>query len=594
VTRRRRAIGAEPLEGGVHFRVWAPAREKVAVAIDNRDHLLMREPDGHHSALVEEARTDTRYRLRLDGEDETYPDPASRSQPDGPHGASEVVDPDAYEWQTKNWPGIDPQSLIISEIHIGTFTTQGTFAAAIEKLPLLRDAGINLVELMPVSEFPGRFGWGYDGVDLFAPAHIYGSPDDFRRFVDAAHAHGLGVILDVVYNHFGPDGCYLAQFTPQYFTAKYANDWGAAVNFDGEGCAGVRELCSENAAYWIDEFRLDGLRLDATQDIHDASGEHIVKRIAATAREAAGDRTIFIVAENEGQNAALIRDYGLDAMWNDDWHHSALVALTGQREAYYTDYRGKPQEFVSMAKHGFLFQGQWYRWQEQRRGSPSLDIEPRRLVQYIENHDQVANSATGNRADQLTSPGRHRAMTALLLLSPQTPMLFQGEEFASSKPFLYFADHKSELAEAIRKGRREFLSQFPSVAKIAEDLAAPDAVETFERCKLDWSERETHAEALALHRDLIAIRQNDPLFDGAVLSEHAFVLRWPDRLLIVNLGAALHLDPAPEPLLAPPLGMQWTLVWSSESPRYGGGGTPAVESEENWRIPGECAVLMRA
>ena len=603
---RRRAIGAEPTNGRVHFRVWAPARKKAAVVIAGRDHPLERETSGHFSAFVEGARAGTRYRFRLDDESETYPDPASRSQPEGPHGESEVVDPGTYEWQTE-WRGVDTKGLIVYEVHIGTFTLGGTFAAAIEKLPLLAELGINLIEVMPISEFPGRFGWGYDGVDLFAPAHIYGSPDDFRRFIDAAHANGIGVILDVVYNHFGPDGCYLRQFTPHYFTTRHTNDWGEAVNFDGSGSEGVRELCAENAAYWIDEFHLDGLRLDATQDIHDDSEEHILKVIAQSARAAAGDRPIFVVAENEPQETVLLREYGLDAMWNDDWHHSAFVALTGLREAYYTDYRGNPQELVSMAKHGFLFQGQRYKWQKDRRGTPSTGIEPQRFVLFIENHDQIANSPNGARVHQLTPPGRHRAMTALLLLSPQTPLLFQGEEFGSSKPFLYFADHKPELAEAVRKGRGEFLSQFPSFAAIVDQLAPPESIETFERSKLDWSERDTHREVLALHRDLIALRRGDPTFsaqrndvlDGAVLGTHAFLLRWltdseDDRLLLVNLGPTLHLDPAPEPLLAPPFGRTWTLLWSSESPLYGGDGKPVIEGEEGWRIPAESAVVFRA
>jgi maltooligosyltrehalose trehalohydrolase len=577
---RRRAIGAEPVSGGVHFRVWAPARTKLAVVIDGRDHPLEREASGHFSGLVEAARQGARYRFRMDDEEETYPDPASRYQPEGPHGASEVVDPDVYEWHSTHT--IDPQALIITEIHIGTFTEEGTFLSAIEKLPLLADAGINMVEVMPVNEFPGRFGWSYDGVDLFAPAHVYGTPDDLRRFIDAAHTHGVGVILDVVYNHFGPDGCYLSKFTPDYFTKRYKNDWGEAINFESDG---VREFCAENAAYWIDEFHLDGLRLDATQDIHDPTDPHILADVARAARAAAGDRTIFIVAENEGQNRALITEYGLDAMWNDDWHHSALVALTERREAYYTDYCGKPQEFVSMAKHGFLYQGQWYAWQEQRRGSSSIDIEPWHLVQYLENHDQVANSATGERAYQLTSPGRYRAMVALLLLTPQTPMLFQGQEFGSSKPFLYFADHKPELAAAVRKGRAEFLSQFPSIEKVADRLAPPEDIASFESCKIDWRERETNHEALTLHKELIALRRaySTAILDGAVLGDHAFVLRFrDDRLLIVNLGPALDLDPVPEPLLALPLGSEWSLLWSSSS-----------EGFQEWKIPAECAIVLR-
>ena len=576
--KRRRATGAELVDGGVHFRVWAPERKRVAVVIDDRDHPLEREASGHFSGFVQGARAGTRYRFRLDGESETYPDPASRYQPEGPHGPSEVFaagSPPAQVWQLD-------ESLVISEIHIGTFTQEGTFVSAIEKLPLLADAGINLIEVMPISEFPGRFGWGYDGVDWFAPAHIYGTPDDFRSFVDAAHAQGIGVILDVVYNHFGPDGCYWTKFTPDYFTDRYSNDWGEAINFASEG---VREFCTENAAYWIDEFHLDGLRLDATQDIHDPTGTHILAEVVRAARAVAGDRKIFVVAENEGQNRTLIDEYGLDALWNDDWHHSALIALGGKREAYYSDYRGRPQELVSMAKHGFLYQGQWYSWQKKYRGTPTGGIEARQFVQYLENHDQVANSATGQRAYQLTSPGRYRAMAALLLLGPQTPMLFQGQEFASSKPFLYFADHNPELAAAVRKGRAEFLLQFPSVQSVADTLAPPEDVATFERCKLDWSERDAHREALTFHKELIALRRaySTELLDGAVLSDHALILRFRDaRLLLVNLGAEVDFDPVAEPLLAPPAGCEWSVLWSSSEEEF-----------EEWRIPAESAVLLK-
>ncbi len=578
---RRRAIGAEQVSGGVHFRVWAPGRKKVAVVIDGRDHPLEREASGHFSGLVASARAGSRYRFRLDGEEETYPDPASRYQPEGPHGASEVCAPGRLRAGPTH--KLHPRGLVISEVHIGTFTPEGTFLSAIEKLPLLAEVGINLLEVMPVNEFPGRFGWSYDGVDLFAPAHVYGTPDDFRSFVDAAHALGIGVILDVVYNHFGPDGCYLKKFTPDYFTDRFRNDWGEAINFSSPG---VREFCCENAAYWIDEFDLDGLRLDATQDIHDATSPHILSDIARAARAAAGDQPIFIVAENEPEDVALIKEYGLDALWNDDWHHSALVSFTGRPEAYYTDYRGRPQEFVSMAKHGFLYQGQWYSWQKNRRGTSSVGMEAWRFVQYIENHDQVANSATGARAYQLASPGRYRAMAALLLLSPQTPMLFQGQEFGSSKPFLYFADHKPELAEAVRKGRVEFLSQFPSIKAITGTLAPPDAVETFERCKLDWSERETNRDTLTLHKELIELRRaySTELLDGAVLGDGAFVLRFrDDRLLIVNLGPALDVDPAAEPLLAAPEACDWTLLWSSSNDGF-----------EEWSIPAECAIVLKA
>jgi len=559
---RRRAVGAEPTAEGVHFRVWAPDHASLSIVIeDGPDVALEREADGHFSALVRDVHAGARYRFRL-GE-QLFPDPASRFQPEGPHGPSVVIDP-AFEWSA--WRGVEPK--VIYELHVGTFTQGGTFAVAAGKLPELAAIGINVIEVMPVNEFPGRFGWGYDGVDIWAPSHLYGTPDDMRRFVDTAHTLGLAVILDVVYNHFGPDGCYLKQFTADYFTGG-KNDWGETINFKSPG---VREFIAENAAYWIDEFHLDGLRLDATQSIDDLT---LIGELVRSAREAAGDRTLFIVAENEPQDVALIDQHGVDAIWNDDWHHSATVALTGRREAYYTDYRGAPQEFVSMAKHGLLYQGQHYKWQKNPRGTPSLHLPPRCFVAFVQNHDQVANSATGERIHRLTSPARYRAMLALLLLQPHMPMLFQGQEFGSSKPFLYFADHNAELAPAVAKGRREFLAQFPSIA--GHDVALPHARETFDACKLDWDERDESI--VELHRTLIRLRTDDPLIGGAVLSDEALLLRWANRLLIVNFGRDLELDIVPEPLLAPPSGEQWKLRWSSASP------------VEIAHIPAECAAL---
>ena len=592
---REYAAGAELVEGGADFRLWAPDRQSVSVVIEGKDFPLQRETGGHFRGFIARAGAGTRYRFRLDDDDKLYPDPASRFQPDGPHGDSEVVDPAAYRWNDGGWSGVNPKKLVIYEMHIGTFTTEGTWRAAIEDLGPLRDIGINLLEVMPVHEFPGRFGWGYDGVDLWAPAHVYGRPDDFRAFVDAAHALGLGVILDVVYNHFGPDGCYLRQFSKDYFTNKYVNDWGDSINFDGEGCHGVRELVAGNAAMWIDEFHLDGLRLDATQSINDASEEHVLALIARQARAAAGDRSIFIVAENEPQDVALIDHYGIDALWNDDWHHSAMVTATGQREAYYTDYFGTPQEFVSMAQFGFLYQGQHYSWQNAARGTPSLHLPAAQFVCFTQNHDQIANSARGERLHQVTSPGLFRALTALLLLGPNTPMLFQGQEFGASAPFLYFADHSPELAKAVGKGRREFLEQFPSLLQMNGDFAPPEAEETFLRCKLDHRQRKANPEMVALHRDLLRLRNEmSGVVRGAVLAANAFVLRYDERLLIVNLGAALQLDIVPEPLLAPPANQEWRLLWSSGSPDYGGTGTTALETDGVWRIPAQTAVVLRA
>lgn len=609
---RRFPIGAEPTPEGVHFRLWAPKRAKVEVLIDDAATPLTREPDGYHSGLVPGARAGARYRYRLDGGD-AFPDPVSRFQPEGPHGPSEVVDPAAFPWSDSAWKGIPLEGQVIYEMHIGTFTREGTWDAARRELPELASAGITCLEIMPISDFPGKFNWGYDGVGLFAPVAIYGPPDDFRRFVDDAHRAGLAVILDVVYNHIGPDGNYLKQFSDEYFTDRYKNEWGEAINYDGENAVPVREWVSTNAAYWAAEYHLDGLRLDATQQIFDASPLNIQTELANAMRRAAGGRGIIIVAENESQHTKLVKPpeqggYGLDALWNDDFHHSAVVALAGHNDAYYTDYLGKPQEFISAMKYGYLYQGQRYKWQAKRRGTPAFGIPPARFINYLENHDQLANSGRGERLNKVTTPGRLRAMTALLLLAPGTPMLFQGQEFAASTPFLFFADHNQELRPLVEKGRLEFLAQFRNLAQVEMHACHPDPGDrqTFERCKLDFSEREKHATMYQLHKDLLRIRREDPVFrsqragkvDGAVIADEAFVWRYfgeagDDRLLLVNLGRDLILDPAPEPLLAPPEDRLWQPLWSSEDPAYGGCGTAPLETADNWRIPGHAAVVMR-
>ena len=335
-------VGAEVTGAGTHFRVWAPVRKKIEVVLDGGSSVLLEaEASGYFSGLVPNARVGSRYKFKLDG-GETCPDPASRFQPEGPHGWSEVIDATAFAWTDKNWRGVSLPHQVIYEMHIGTFTKPGIWSSAQAELPHLADTGVTVLEVMPVAEFPGRFGWGYDGVQWFAPTRIYGSPDDFRRFVDRAHSLGLAVILDVVYNHLGPDGNYLGKFAPQYFCEK-TTDWGPAINFDGDDCGPVREFVIANACYWIDEFHLDGLRLDATQDIHDSSEDHILRAMAREARRHAAPREVIFIAENEPQQVKLVKPaeqggYGLDGLWNDDFHHTATVALTGHNEAYYTDY----------------------------------------------------------------------------------------------------------------------------------------------------------------------------------------------------------------------------------------------------------------
>ena len=615
---RRFPIGAEVQSGATHFRVWAPTPREVSLVVNHhgtsREIALEREQCGYYSALVPGVAAGDTYQYRLDGD--LLPDPASRFQPDGPFGPSQIVDPEPFAWTEPAWKGIALEGQVIYELHVGTFTAEGTWRRAAERLPHLAKTGITVVEVMPISDFPGRFGWGYDGVFPYAPTRLYGTPDDFRAFVDRAHQLGLAVILDVVYNHLGPDGCVFSRYAKAYYSPNkdYENEWGDALNFDGPDSGPPREFWAANAAHWIAEYHLDGLRLDATQSIHDFSGRHIIADISEAARRAAGSRSIILVSENEPQDVRMIRPiasggYGLDALWNDDFHHSAVVAVTGRSEAYYSDHRGTPQELISAAKYGYLFQGQRYAWQKKPRGTRTKGVRPSAFINFIENHDQVANSANGSRLRTQTSPGRYRAITALCLLMPGTPMLFQGQEFGASAPFRYFADHRPELAEAVQKGRAEFVAQFPSLGspEMQARLPPPHDPATFERCKLDWRELETHDEHRRLHADLIDIRRRDAAFrqqaagtvDGAVLSSGAFALRYaePDgeeeRLLVVNLGADLHAGSFAEPLIAPPDGYAWQVRWSSEHPDYGGCGTGEIVAADGWRIPGQSAIVFR-
>ena len=619
---RRYPIGAELIGANeTHFRVWAPKATHVDVVIEESAvknthrtfHPLQREDGGYFSGLTE-ARAGDCYRFRVDNAEHFHPDPASRFQPDGPHGSSRIVDPTTFRWSDAEWPGKQLKGQIIYEMHVGTFTGEGTWRAAAEQLPELARIGITVIEVMPIADFPGNFGWGYDGVDLFAPTRLYGAPDDLRSFVNHAHSLGIGVILDVVYNHFGPDGNYVRAFSDHYFTAQYENDWGESINFDGLNSDPVREFFITNGRYWIEEFHFDGFRFDATQDVNDKSEEYIIGAVGRAARAAAGKRKLILVAENEPQEAKLVRPRSeggddLDGLLNDDFHHSAFVALTGRNEAYCTDYLGLPQEFVSAAKYGYLYQGQPYSWQESQRGTPTFGIPPETFVAFIENHDQISNNPRGERLRFQTSPGRYRAMTALLLLGPWTPMLFQGQEFGASSPFVFFTDvGDSDMREAIRKGRFQFLAQFPSMAseEMQRNLPSPSDPRVFTSCKLNFSERTTNCELYDLYIDLIKLRREDSRFreqvpgqvDGAVLGPASFVLRFfagenDERLLIVNFGKRQVLAPAPEPLLAPPLDFEWETMWTSESPRYGGPGAVPLVTQEQWLLPAEAAVALR-
>lgn len=616
-------IGAEVSDAGVHFRVWAPKRKRVAVVYKDRETAMIPEEKGYFSVLDPRAKAGDLYRFRFDEDRDLYPDMTSRFQPEGVLGPSQIVDPRTFEWTDHDFPGVPANGQVLYEMHIGTFTPEGTWRTAMAKLPFLRDLGITCLEIMPINEFPGRFNWGYDGADQFAPSHNYGTPDDLRRFINEAHRLGIGVILDVVYNHFGPSGNFLGQFSDDYFTDKYKNDWGKAINFDGEKSAPVREFFIANATYWITEFHFDGYRYDATQALVDGSPEHIITALGKAARAAAPHKSIYLIAENEPQETWIVRPseqngFGLDALWNDDFHHTAMVNITGRNEAYYTDHAGQPQEYISALKYGYLFQGQIYRWQNKRRGTPGLDLPAHAFVHFLQNHDQIANFGPGRRMHDLTSPAMLRAITALWLLSPQTPMFFQGQEFAASSPFYYFGDHHDELNGLIRQGRLREIQQFPSFqdARLHPHIPVPGNLQTFEDSKLRWEELDlpVHARVLALHRDLLKLRHSLPFFqritarcdiDGAVLDKQVFCLRYfgenqDDLLIIVNLANDVILHSVPEPLLAPPAGKVWETLWSSEDPAYGGLGVMPLESAgerwrlagENWRIPAMSTTLL--
>ena len=606
---------------GTAFRVWAPERQRVElVLVDSGGRELQtvrlrRDSDGFFAEHIAGVSEGALYFYRIDDDPKNYPDPASNFQPRGVHGPSEVINHREFAWTDGSWPGVKIAGQVIYELHIGAFTPEGTWHAAIERLEHLRDVGITLVQVMPVAAFPGKFGWGYDGVHWFAPTQLYGRPDDMRAFVDLAHALGMGVVLDLVYNHFGPCGNYATKFSQHYFTEKHHTEWGDAINFDGPRSEPVRDFVADNAAYWIREFHIDGLRLDAVQAILDDSQEHIVAQLTRTARKAAGDRTIVVYSEDEMNRGEQVRPvneggWGTDGILNDDFHHSCRVAATGHAEAYYADYAGTPQELISAIRHGHLYQGQWVPRRARHRGRPSGDIAAEHFVHFLQNHDQVANSARGQRTHSLTTTGRHRALTALLLLAPQTPMLFMGQEFAASNPFYYFADHEPDLAKLISAGRRAFMSMFPRLGSFENDfeLADPSAETTFEQSKLNWNEAQQHAQVVRLHRDLIQLRKTDPVFsqqdrsavEGSVIGTEALLLRFfgkggkvgDDRLLIFNLGRDIDWQPVAEPLVAPPVGRHWETLWSSEEPYYDGLGTPRFDGK-TWRIPGHSAVVFR-
>ncbi len=506
------SFGPTPCDNGFEFRLWAPRQDHVRIEVDGHEPQTMdRDETGWHFAHLP-CPAGSRYGFRL-ADGTLVPDPASRHQPDDVHGKSEIVHTRAFSWLTPDWRGRPWEETILYELHVGSFTPDGTFAGAAERLDHLAALGITAIQLMPVADFPGRRNWGYDGVLPYAPDSRYGRPEDMMAFVDAAHARGISVFLDVVYNHFGPDGNYLPLMAP-IFTDRHHTPWGDAINLDGEGARDARDFIIENALYWILDYRLDGLRFDAVHALIDDSDEHLLMEMARRIRAAAGDRHVHLVVENEENHVRLLergadgRATAYNAQWNDDIHHVLHVAATGETKGYYADYEGEEKIARALAD-GFVFQGEVMPYRGTPRGEPSAHLPPTAFVSFIQNHDQVGNRAYGDRIGEVASPEAVRAIAALYLLAPQIPMIFMGEEWDATTPFPYVCDFNDELNAAVREGRGKELKGLPGFDDHEGDPPDPTAPETFEAARLKWDERLSgpHADRLSLYQRLVALRR---------------------------------------------------------------------------------------
>ncbi|MDA3877965.1 MAG: malto-oligosyltrehalose trehalohydrolase [Halothiobacillus sp.] len=549
--------------GNIRFRLWAPAVRKVELILEQdsgeKNTLPMDSlADGWFQidTLPLQAKPGALYHYRLDDELDV-PDPASRANPQDVHGPSQVVDATAFIWQDDAWPGRPWHEAVIYELHLGTFTNAGTFAAAMQHLDYLVELGITAIELMPVADFPGTHNWGYDGVLLFAPDHSYGTPDELKALVQAAHARGLMVLLDVVYNHFGPDGNYLHAYAPQFFSERHHTPWGAAINFDGNGSRIVRDFFIHNALYWLEEYHFDGLRLDAVHAIIDNSQPDIVTELAAAVQAGPGrTRHVHLVLENDGNTASYLQQGTIAAQWNDDIHHALHVLLTGERDGYYADYADQPTRHLARClAEGFAFQGEPSLFRDGRlRGEPSGHLPPGAFINFTQTHDQVGNRAYGERIAILTPAKQLQVALAALLLAPSPPMLFMGEEFAAATPFQFFCDFQGELAEAVTEGRRREFAGFSKFADPAAQARIPDPNDpaTFERCKLEWNclDEPLHKGWLEYYRHLLALRRTQvvPRLQGmgggakcVLVDVSGLVVRWrlgdgSQLTLLANLG----------------------------------------------------------
>ncbi|HEX8230141.1 MAG TPA: malto-oligosyltrehalose trehalohydrolase [Chloroflexia bacterium] len=584
-------VGAQLRENGVRFRVWAEDVARVEVAIlgaEGKEESaleLTRDREGYFEGFVEGAGVGTRYMYRLNG-DTLRPDPASRYQPEGVHGPSEVVDP-AFQWSSGAWRGIPLEEMVIYEVHVGTATPEGTFEAFIEKLPYLKSLGANTIEIMPVADFPGERNWGYDGVDLFAPANAYGGPVGLKRLVDAAHSQGIAVLQDVVYNHLGPDGNYLRDFSRSYFTEAHKTPWGDALNYANSH---VREFFLSNAVYWAQEYHMDGLRLDATHAILDDSDPHILKEIPARIKETLPSSRHFVVtAEDERNDVWLITPSekggaGIDAVWADDFHHQVRSTVAGDNEGYYIDFTGSAADLAETLNQGWFYTGQKSQFSGHKRGTDASHVDPPHFVYCIQNHDQIGNRPLGDRLTGSTDLSSYRVASALLLLAPYTPLLFQGQEWAASTPFLYFTHHNPELGKLVTEGRRSEFASFKGFH--GGEVPDPQAVSTFMASKLNWHEVEEgeHGQTLELYRELLRLRATLPAlkerrranFRSSQVGTNAIAMRYlsstggDDLLVIVNLRGDLDLALGRADIVQAPEGCRWQPVLSTEERRFGG------------------------
>lgn len=554
-------FGAEPRNGGTRFKIWAPKCKSMRLRIKGRRALLDMDAvgDGWHRLDVDGVTAGALYKYVLP-DDTDIPDPASRHQPDDIHGFSEVIEPRSYAWTDLTWKGRPWEEAIVYELHVGTFTQDGTFAAATAKLDHLAALGVTAVQLMPIGEFYGKFNWGYDGAMWFAPDSSYGRPEDLKAFIDAAHRRSLMVFLDVVYNHFGPHGNYLPSIAP-IFTTRHKSPWGEAINYDGRGAAVVRELAIESALYWVTEFNFDGLRFDAVHTIADDSPSHILELLAARLRSARPHRHTHLIIENsENQEIWLRRNSGSEpvhytAQWNDDVHHLLHAAATGENTGYYADFDNLEERSDKLGRalaEGFAYQGEMKPHEGMKRGEPSGGLPATAFVAYMQDHDQIGNRVKGDRITRLANDDAVKALTAIYLLSPQIPMLFMGEEWASERPFPFFSDVPAELRDVVRMGRQEELKSTPEHEDPdkpnVEEAVDPTSAKTFASAKLDWDNQKKapHAAWLEHYRSLIDIRIMEiiPRLSGQQGFASKYQLLGPKSVLVswrMGDGATLRL-----------------------------------------------------